>query len=213
MQKDFMNHPKQEEWLPYLDGEAAPETARRLAEHLKHCPECAAEIAGWQRSIQKLQQLDWPHPLRTGASWIWPTLKWGIAAAIVVGVGFTLGRASAPDAGKIKAETIAQVRAELRQEMQSDLLAALAADPQSAKDSFQRQLAQQMQHVSARERDEDRRAMAGILNQLQQKETTDYLSLRKDLENLASTADDRLQQTRRQLNQIAANSGFMNENP
>jgi hypothetical protein len=213
MQKDFMNHPKQEEWLPYLDGEAAPETAKRLAAHLKSCPDCAAEIAGWQRSIQKLQRLEWPRQRHAVGSQFWPMLKWGIAAAIVVGIGFTLGRASAPKAGEIKAEVMAQVRGELRHEMNSDLLAALAGDPQSVTDTFQRQIAQELRQVSVKEREEDRRALAGILNQLQQKETTDYLSLRKDLENLASTADDRLQQTRWQLSQMAANSEFMNENP
>ena len=40
-----MNHPKREEWVPYLFGEATPQTRDKLTEHLQNCPDCAAEIA------------------------------------------------------------------------------------------------------------------------------------------------------------------------
>jgi hypothetical protein len=208
-----MNHPNHEEWLPFLDGEASPEAAKRLSEHLTACPQCAAEMEGRRRSIQKLRRLAWPPPQHAERSWLKPAVKWGIAAALVLGTGFGLGRLSSPSVREIESDVSARVRGELRQELRADLLAAFAQDPQSAKDGFRRQLALEIRQASAMGRIEDRQAMAGFLNGLQQKQATDYLSLRKDLETLASTADDRLQQTRWQMVQMAANASPMNIKP
>ena len=208
-----MNHPKHEEWLPYLDGEASPEAAQRLSEHLMACPQCAAEMEGRRRSIQKLQRLAWPQHRRATRSWIAPTVKWGLAAAIVLGIGIGLGRRSTPSAGKIETAVSRQVREELRQEIRSDLLAAFAADPQSVQDSFGRQLAREIGQSSAKRREEERQALTEAFNRLQQDQTAYYLSLRKDLETLATTADAGLQQTRRQLAQMEAYAEPANYNP
>jgi len=208
-----MNHPKHEEWLPYLDGEASPEAAQRLSEHLKACPQCAAEMEGRRHSIQKLQRLAWPQHGRARPSWVAPAVKWGLAAVIVLGIGIGLGRLSAPSAREMETAVSRQVREELRQEIRSDLLAAFAADPQSVQDSFGRQLARETGQTSAERRDEERQALTEIFNKLQQDQTTYYLSLRKDLETLATTADARLQQTRRQLAQMEAAAEPVNYNP
>ena len=129
-----MNHPKQNEWLLYLDGEASPEDVKRLLEHLGQCPMCAAEVAGWKRSVQKLQRLPCPaagqgrperrrEPLRVSSF-----VKWGLAAAIVLCMGFAFGRLSALRAGSLTQTIAAQVREDLRSELRADLLAAL--DPE-----------------------------------------------------------------------------------
>ncbi|PYJ84083.1 MAG: hypothetical protein DME22_14045 [Verrucomicrobia bacterium] len=91
-----MNHPKREEWAPYLFDEATAEERRKLAAHLQNCPECAAEIAGWQRSLKTLDRWKLPAARARSSQWAGPVLKWGIAAALVLGAGFGLGRLSAP---------------------------------------------------------------------------------------------------------------------
>jgi hypothetical protein len=208
-----MNHPKHEEWLPYLDGEASPEASKRLSEHLKACPQCAEEMEGRRRSIQKLRQLAWPHHRRATQSWIAPTIKWGLAAAVVLGIGFELGRFSTASAKALETVVSTQVRGELQQEMRADLLAVFASDTQSVKDDFRRQLAQEIGQTAAKGREEERRALAELVNRLQQDQTTYYLSLRKDLETLASAADAGLRQTRRQLAQMEAYAEPVNNNP
>src|SRR5580658_9964688 len=166
-----MNHPNHEEWLPFLDGEASPEAAKNLSEHLKVCPQCAAEMAARRRSIQTLQRLAWPRQRRAARNWVAPAVKWGLAAAIVLGLGFGLGRFSAPNAKALETEVAAQVRDELRQEVRSDLLASFASDTQTAKDSFQRQLAQKIGQASAKGRNEERQALSEFLNGLRQEQS------------------------------------------
>lgn len=53
------------------------------------------------------------------------------------------------------------------------------------------------------------RDVVALFDQLQQL-AGGYLALRKDLENLATTADARLQQTRWQLTQLAADTSAEN---
>ena len=208
-----MNHPSHEEWLPYLEDEASPEMVKRISEHLKVCAPCAAEMEGRRRSLQKLQRLGWPPQRRGARNWVSPTVKWGLAAALVLGIGFGWGRFSAPDALAIEKDVAMRVRGELRQEMRADLLAAYASDAQSAKDSFRRELGQEISVASAKGRKEERQALVEFLNRFEQKQATEFLSLRKDLETLASTADDRLQQTRWQLAQMVANAEPVNAKP
>jgi Putative zinc-finger len=208
-----MEHPNHEEWLPYLDGEASPEVAERLSAHLRACPECAATMEARRRTVQKLQRLAWPQRRRPARSRFTPVLEWGLAAAIALGLGFGLGRLSAPDVRKIEAAVATQVRGELRQEVRADLLAAFASDSQSVNNNFRRKLAQEIGQTSEKGRVEERQILTELFSRLQQDQTTYYLSLRKDLETLASTADARLQQTRRQLAQMEAYAEPVNYNP
>src|ERR1700691_955457 len=96
-----MNHPTQNEWLLYLDGEASPKDMARLLEHLERCPMCAAEVGGWKRSAQRLQRMSFPaqrrlqHERRGRPLQVSFFVKWGLAAAIVLGMGFAFGRLSA----------------------------------------------------------------------------------------------------------------------
>ena len=111
-----MNHPKREEWAPYLFDEATAEERRKLAAHLQNCPECAAEIAGWQRSLKTLDRWKLPAARARSSQWAGPVLKWGIAAALVLGAGFGLGRLSAPttvDLNAMRAQTEATIKSSL----------------------------------------------------------------------------------------------------
>jgi hypothetical protein len=230
-----MNHPELKEWLAYLEGESSPEAQRHLAEHLNHCAQCADEVAAWRRSIHRLGSWQWPRPQgahRLANSFL---VKWGIAALLMLGVGFSLGRFSSASAREVKASVTVQLRDELRRELKIDLLAAVADPEQPTQNEFQRQLrsrfkasltsilngparqeqpsVQEILQAVLKNRVQDRREVLALLSQFQQQLAADYLSLRKDLENLASTADDRLQQTRWQLTQLAANTSPASNKP
>ncbi len=219
-----MNHPEPNEWLAYLENELPAEAQQRLAEHLKQCTHCEAELAAWRWNIQTLRRWQWPQGQTPRRLVVPSLLKWGIAALLVLGLGFTLGKLSGPNEGKI----VASVRDQLRQELRSDLLAAISASDLPPRTRFQQRLRTDLTtfvgetaNVSETRlaaavrqvRQDERRDLVALITQLQQQFAGELIALRKDLESLASTADARLQQTRWQLTQLAASSHGTEANP
>jgi hypothetical protein len=221
-----MNHPTQNEWLLYLDGEASPEELNRLLKHLEQCPMCAVEVAGWKRSVQKLQRLPFPAPgqvradRRRGPPRVFSLVKWGLAAAIVLIAGFAFGRLSALRTGSLERRVAAQVQEGLRQELRADLLAAL--DPErEAKNGFQKELRlkvesglanttnqtarmyREVARVEEQQREQDQKRLLALIKDLRDQQTSDYLALRRDLETAVSTADSDLRQDSRRISQLA----------
>lgn len=187
---------------------------------------CAAEIAGWKRSAQKLQRMPFPAPRqlrpdrRREPHWVSTFVKWGLAAAIVLFLGFALGRLSALRAGSLEQTVAAQVREELRREMRADLLAAL--DPErEVKDGFQQQLRLNVESVLAKttnqnpllyrdimqavqqQRQQDQQRLLALIKEVRDQQMADCLALRRDLETAVSTADSDLRQDSRRINQLA----------
>jgi hypothetical protein len=221
-----MNHPTQTEWLLYLDEDVSPEEKNRLAEHLKQCPMCAAEIAGWQRSAQKLQRMPFPEAEQSRAGIRRQSLpvsslaKWGLAAAIVLFVGIAIGRSSALRSGPQAQAVAAQVRQELRQQLQEDLLAAV--DPaREAKDGFQKQLRANVEAALAHaatqntgayhdimqavqhQRQQDQQRFVALINDVREQQLSYCLALRQDLETAVSAADSDLRQNSRRISELA----------
>jgi hypothetical protein len=226
-----MKHPQREEWVPFLFGEATPDAQKNLTAHLEHCPECATELAAWRRSLGRLDHWRLPEPARRPAAA--PAFRWAMAAAIVLGLGFGLGwlsKPSAPDAAELRAQIEASVKSalalDLRHEISaeiertssqaqgpsSDALAALEVRLARASETGLRQMLQGLTDVLNNAREEDRHVLATLLDQLQEQRTTDYVSLRKDLETLATLTDDEIRQARLKLNQLSARGVIDNEN-
>lgn len=221
-----MNHPTQNEWLNYVDGEASPEDLKRLQDHLEQCPMCATEIAGWKRSVQKLRRLPVPaaRQMRAGRSLkalnVYSFIKWGLAAAIVLGVGFGFGRLSVLRAASFQQSVAVHVREDLKRELQADLLAALDAEGE-AKDEFQHQLrvavqtaqtksatqnarlSRELIEVERQQRLQDRQHLLSFITAVHDQQVSDTLALRRDLETAVSTADSDLQQDSRRISEIA----------
>jgi Putative zinc-finger len=218
-----MNHPPQNEWLLYIDGETSPENAARLLEHLEKCPMCAAEVAGWKRSMQKLKRMPFPassrlrRDRRPDPFWASAFVKWGLAAAIVLFVGFAFGRLSVMHTHALEQTVAAQVREELRRDLRADLMTAL--DPErEVKDGFQKQLrlivqsdmARANSHqyrdlmlVVQRQRQQDHEGVLALINDVREQQITDCLALRQDLETAVSSADNDLKQDSRRISQLA----------
>jgi anti-sigma factor RsiW len=217
-----MNHPTNEEWLSYLDGEASAETQARLSAHLDQCPACAAQVGAWRRTIQKLQNLSVPERQPARRAWRQPVLKWAIAAAFTLCAGLGLGRLTTPSAATIKSQALAQ----LRQEIQTDLLIAVAPGGRAPSNDFQKTVranfedalasavssansAQQQSFQEAlqkvqRNQDQNQRALLLLLERVQSQHAADVLALRNDLETAVSTADNDLRLNSRRLTELAA---------
>ena len=205
-----MNHPKREEWTPYLFGEATPEARNKLTEHLQNCPECAAEIAGWRRSLHKLDRWKLPRMRARSAQGAPSFLKWGVAAALVLGAGVGLGRWSAPavDLNELQTRIEGSVKSslgvELQRQLNADLESALAGVVDASAVDTQRQLGEFIQAFN-RAREEDRQITFAWIEKIQKQHAADYLSLRADLETVASLTDEEIRRARQSLNQLAAN--------
>src|SRR5207248_1738370 len=132
-----------------------------------------------------------------------PLLNLAAAALLVLGVGYAASRwFSAPrDPGQLRASLENSLKAalipELRQELtvewqskldqvQQDLLARVKTEAANASAA---EIAQALQPLIAA-MDEDQQAVAAWLEDLRAQHETDYVALRKDLETLATSADE-----------------------
>ena len=113
-----MNHPTHEEWMAYLYKETPRSELAALEQHLRSCPACEKTVGEWQVAMRGLRS--WRLPTRTPSlSFAEPLLKWGIAALFAVGLGYGLGRFSAPtlDVETLRAGIENSLRASLAHEI------------------------------------------------------------------------------------------------
>src|SRR2546430_10593054 len=93
-----MNHPKREEWVPYLFGETNSKSSRELKAHLRSCAECREELQGWESNLARLDA--WKLPRATTAGEVFqPLFRWAAAAALALCLGIGIGRITAAKAG------------------------------------------------------------------------------------------------------------------
>lgn len=171
-----MKHLADEERLAFIEGRASKETT----DHIAECAECAAEVQSWRRTVNRLEDLEWPARIPRRAAIHAPVFKLALAASIVLCVGFALGRFTGPTAAEIEAA----VKADVSRDLQNQLATALRQKPKPEVDA---------------------NTILGLLTELRDQQDRNYVSLRKDLETLASNADARLQSTRRQILELAGN--------
>ena len=217
-----MEHPTYEELLAHLEGPSSSPAARKVANHVENCPECATEIAGWQRTIKKLDRHEWPNP------------QWATAAAAVflLAIGFGLGRVSELSNKRLKQTLAAQVKRQVEDELKAELLATFTLRNSGADNSFQQQFRgellsalnsnqnpkekqrflKEIQQVLEQRQDENQRVLLDLIYQVRQAHEADYLSLRHDLEVAASVADNDLEENRQQLSHLAATLFAKNQN-
>lgn len=168
-----MKHLNDEQRLAFLEGRADKE----IAAHAADCAECAAQIQSFRRTIKRLEHLEWPTRIPRRAAIHAPIFKLALAASIVLCVGFALGRFTGPNP----------------EEMKTALKAELSRDVQQQLATLRTQSKPQI----------DATTILALLSELRDQQDRNYVSLRKDLETLASNADARLQSTRRQILELA----------
>jgi hypothetical protein len=210
-----MKHPEREEWIPWICGEADGPTRERLDEHLAECSDCAREVAAWRRTLGKLDS--WKLTKPAPALHTEPRLKWALAAMLVLGLGFAFGRVSARD--RVDPVALRQnIESAVRASVQADLVKALqdVRDEQSsalarteqrvaqASQSQSNRLWQNVLDTLASARAEDAQAIRTALQQTENRHDAEIVSVRKDLETLASMTDEEIRQARLKLIQLAA---------
>jgi hypothetical protein len=206
-----MNHPKRDEWIPLLFGEPDAETKARLETHLNSCAQCAAEVNGWRRSVERLDAWKLPRaqpPARTRPRNI---VGFAAAAAVVFGA-FVAGRFSVPGVGTMMLRT--ELKAELASEIQrgfarvsrdsSNALANLESRLASISIRNNKQMAEEFVQVIDALRMQDRQATESLFEKLQQQYNIDFVLLRRDLETLASTTDEEIEQARAKLYELSS---------
>jgi hypothetical protein len=209
-----MSHPTNEEWGLYVFGEAPPELSRKLKSHLSQCPVCAAEVQAMERTITRLDAWE-VTPAHRSASSLQPALRWAMAALLVLGIGIGLGRLMSPqpfNPEQLRSELTASLLADLQKavdQLSDDCNSLVAAAELRWADqttvslrALGRELIESVNDGRAR----DQRAIHAVLDQLKQERDADYVSLRRDLETVAASTDQQLQQARLKLFELAVNS-------
>ena len=198
-----MNHPERGNWVPFLDGEVTPDVRQQLRTHLEVCAECRDELEHWKRSLARLDAWKLPRS-RKPAELLVPVLKWATAAALVVGVGFAIGRTTA--GGSNNAKEHAALKLQIKQELQQEL-AQLAREEVSratpatlaaARSEANKLLAAYATNLET-QRDTDNQVIRTALERLQ----AQNISLKRELDTVAVNTDVGLQQTEQQLAQLA----------
>jgi hypothetical protein len=210
-----MNHPKREEWIPWICGEADGPAREHLQRHLTECQECAREVDAWRRSLKKLDR--WTLPGRTKMPRSEPIRKWALAALIILGLGFVIGRSSSRDQVDLAAWR-QDVEQSVRRSMQKDFATAIqevrdeqAKSLATAENRIARlaqaqneQLWQNVVDTLASARTDDAQSIRAALQQADDRHSAEIVSVRKDLETLATMTDEEIRNARVKLMQLAA---------
>jgi hypothetical protein len=196
-----MKHPNRDEWAPYVFGESAGAEARRLEAHLESCAECAAEVEGWRRSLKVLDSWSLPCAARPRKI-IAPVFRWAVAAAIVLAAGIAMGRMTALDAGTLRADVEASVKSALATEFQQALARSEARLAAMAEENS-RELLRTFSESVEEGRVEDREEVIALLQEQQRQADTRLAAFRRDLETVASFADQEFRQAKLALTLLA----------
>ena len=174
-----MNHPKPEEWVPYIYGETTGTPKRELSAHLNSCAQCREEIRGWQRSLKGLDAWKLPRA-RSRQPKLWlPALSWAVGAAMILFLGVVIGRATSPklDVEKLRQAIAPRIAEDLRSELAEvarEEAARAGALTLASGRSYTDQVAQQL-----------------------------YISVKKDIDTVALNTEAGLSHTAQQLYQLA----------
>ena len=207
-----MTHPRDEQWMGYLYGEADGPSRAALAEHLCSCPDCRTRVDTWGKAIGRLDAWKLP-PTSRRRSVLQPAIRWAVAAAVVLGVGYGLGRLappSAPDALPLAAqldERLASLESSLGTRLRQELNETVAGELSGVRVDLEDQLGQMLGAFAEREdlaRLEDRRMIAELVRRLESRRIADHLALERDLKALAVLAGVEFLRTEQAVAELAS---------
>jgi anti-sigma factor RsiW len=184
-----MTHPRPEEWMSYLYGELPREEKTRLKAHLNGCAGCRIDVKRWQGAMKSLDQWQITAPRRAPARTWEPVLKWGMAAALALGIGFSAGRYFLPASANAAA-----LRASLKSEIRAELIADLKQQ--------QARLEEYKKNTEEARQDDNRQILAAI-NKVAADHQAELASFRKDLETVAVRTEYNLRLAQQQIVTLA----------
>jgi len=201
-----MSHPKREEWVPYVFGESNAQAHRHLSAHLDVCSECRAEVQAWKKSLNRLDAWKVPAAPRQ-LRLLGHAINWAAAAAVVLLVGFGVGRVSATKVDLVKVRTAIepQIRQEVSQQVERIIRAELARNASATVAASSQQTEQALAALAKalqEARAEDNRAVSAALKRLETQTFAQFVALKKDLDTVAMNTDASLRDTAQQLVQL-----------
>jgi hypothetical protein len=147
--------------MSYLYDELPRRDKASLRTHLEECKACQDQVTRWQTARQRLSQ--WKlttAPDEVAVPWAGPALGWGIAALFALGLGFGIGRFSAPTPDlrafrlaveePLRQSLAAQVKQQVQNDLQADWVAAVRGSPQVLTTDFRRDLRAGLEQWTAR---------------------------------------------------------------
>src|SRR5213592_1476970 len=179
-----MNHPTREEWMSYLYDELTAEDHSSLTAHLAVCPDCKTRVSDWRATRTNLDA--WQLPARPSrVPFQRPLVRWAAAAALMIGIGFGVGRFATPataDADKIRAAIEPEIRRQLRQEftqlLREELDKATSATLAASGEQAKHWVEDYAQALEAKRAD-DSQAIKAALSKLGSQVLADVVSLKK----------------------------------
>jgi anti-sigma factor RsiW len=172
--------------MAFLYGEVPAKTKRELQAHLDTCPACAAQIKAWRSSMAALDS--WKLPRRRATTVVFlPVVKWAAAAAVLMLLGFFLGRRGTSSASEV-AELKTSV-AQLNQLVQNQSALTLSNSVAAATDQTTRLLADY-----SRSQEEQRSADQAALNLAIRGIQARVNRLDSDLETVAANTESGFEQ-------------------
>ena len=183
-----LNHPDSAQWMAFLYGEIAPEKKRELSAHLASCAACASQLRTWGSAMEDLDQWTLPVTRPRRREWV-PALKWAAAAALVLVVGFALGRYASPAGAEL-----------------ASLKSRVAQLEQNSSGKNQRLLAD-FTRLHEEQRAADQQQVARAFHAMDLRLT----NLRTELETVAVNAETGFEQTHENITRLVALSAPVNQ--
>jgi hypothetical protein len=131
-----------------------------------------------------------------------PTVRWALAASVVLAAGFIAGRATGPSQADVQRE-VAAVRQEFQAQLQEGLKSVAATTLTATAEENRRLFAELTQDLQAARR-VDRQDFLAALDTLDQRRARDTETLRAGLVTLARRTGNGFEQTGSQLNLLAS---------
>jgi hypothetical protein len=223
-----MTHPKREDWIPYLCGEAAPQVRQQLEMHLQICPVCDAQLDSWKRSFARLDAWKIPPARARAARGPGFSLSWIATAAAMLAVGFLLGCLAVGWQASSRLTVLeARLQRNLQDQLQEQVRALVAARVATEMDEAMPALSDTSRREVDRAfaafvqdfqqtREEDRQELSLLFQEARQQTVSEVAALRKDLETVATSADDEIRRDRSRISTLLAFTSMLtpsNSNP
>jgi len=192
---DALKHPSTEEWMTYLYEEVAPERKEALFRHLANCATCGQKLNQWRANMRALD--DWKLPVLRPKTMTWSPaaiFRWAVAVAVVLCVGFAVGRVSSP-----QSREIAELKATVAQLAARDSQTPVATPNEPARAELLQLLADYSKSNEGH-RAEDRRVVGLALREMDLR----LDKLRTELETVALNTETGFQQTKEGLTTLAS---------
>jgi hypothetical protein len=182
--------------MTFLYEEVAPEQKRELQAHLVQCAACAEQVKGWRAGMTILDEWSLPTVRRAPRRWQ-PMVKWAAAAAVVLGVGFAVGRQTSTAASELAVlkTSVAQLTETVERDRHFNTINATA----TANAEAMRLLAEYAR-LDEDGRAADRKTVALAMQEFESR----LARLRAELETVAVNTEDGFQQTQEGLTRLVS---------